>query len=1626
MDEDREDYDSNDNIYEEDDGESYSTDAYKSKKHQLNDYDEPSEVDEDEEEEDEEAGENELRESGFIVDDEDENSGSDHTSRKLKKLERRKRREERRARKLLEKKGRYDEDSLDEEDLELLEENTGIKILPNKSHRRLKRGRERHSDNDDIPDNDNQNNRDILNDSHPNLPSEDSDNSLTGRNKEYSPKVYDSNIGDNDDLGLFDDDVIVNRSGRYSEFSEGDSRNDKSSSRDKTYVHKDAMDDFIDNEFDGNRIRSRSSAQNGRQRSNQWESLSGSMGNIEGVDEDAMDDLLEIFGDGTEYSFALEGPIIEPENLAEEMLESVFEPSELKEKMMTSRDEEIRTTDMPERIQERGGYEDSLKRSLTDEEIEEETSFIIRFFTKNQDNPQFIGPSSSIIEHERFISSVIAVLKLISQDFMEVPFIFTHRKDVFITSDATGNLQEPRVWLREIDLWLIYDLDTQFRTFLSRRASLMSQVARVVDAGEWSDSDKEFLVQLLESASGLEDLVDLEDWVQNNFESILKIVRTENNLYKRPVHLNSLDGIKKSFIEDFVLNHVGITSMEFGRNIIGIGRYFIDDRSRLVSPEKSIKNFMNESQINLGLIEALNSAELAFAANISADPNVRKYLRNNLSHELFIRVRPTNKGMIEINGRDHPYFPFKFLKPKPISAFSNSAQFLQILKAESEGLIRFGFTLNSSNFSENDPNLSKLGADEEDFLWKEESKMLLEGVLKPMEIHMCSDSVHEAAEKWNSFRKSSLKKALEISLIPMMKKYFHDKLKVESENYISKLCSEELYRQLNVQPLRTSRMSNNDTPRVVVVVGNGFSTDNQGSVRIVFIDDHGRYVEHKISDTLREASEFSRSLYNGSEDLRLILEKRQPDVVSVVGMTPSTLRLFEDVKRITDNHSAITSDEIFVTLASDDLARIYYTSERAKSQFPTLGPAERYAMCVGRCLQDALSEYTSMGKELLGLSLHPLQRLVPSDTRWRHLERILISMTNSVGVNMNEIIQHSHKSPSLSYVCGLGPRKAQAILNSLSGSAGTSLIDSRSDLIYRELVTRNVFVNCASFLRIWPSHTDILDSTRIHPEDYELARKMAADALDVEDDTNEFSDSDNEGKYSRKKKNREGPSKYVSEVIRRSPEKLDELILSEYALELERRLGVPKLCCLQFIKHELQNPYEDHRLKFNSPELPSLFEMFSGETLGDTIRDDGTSIVVARVSRVKEKFAIAKLDNGIDAFIGISNIDDMRIDDINDFLYVGMPITGVIKKIDFEKMSVDMSIKPSDLENAKKVIESPPSDFFDQYYDFDAEKVAKTKSRLDQQRNQSLQRTIAHPLFRPFNSRQAERYLLQRSVGDCVIRPSSLGMDHLVITWKIASGLYQHIDVLELDKPSEMALGRILKIRDTQYGDLDELLAMYIEPLSRRFDEVRRCPKFYNPDRDPAYASSNNRISSKKSELPLADSDSAEPEPSDPNESLTQQLERQERHRNRCRVRIERYLNNMSQVSGRGSYCLALNYENPGTIYFYFKANPKSEGIMKWLVRLRPNEYLLGEKGRYPNVSSLINGFKTIAANSPQTQTHTHKSRILTSNWNQKSSDFTDSISGRDYDFGSNKNGGGIPSGNIPPPPPRSPNKAYH
>ena len=72
------------------------------------------------------------------------------------------------------------------------------------------------------------------------------------------------------------------------------------------------------------------------------------------------------------------------------------------------------------------------------------------------------------------------------------------------------------------------------------------------------------------------------------------------------------------------------------------------------------------------------------------------------------------------------------------------------------------------------------------------------------------------------------------------------------------------------------------------------------------------------------------------------------------------------------------------------------------------------------------------------------------------------------------------------------------------------------------------------------AYVEVLDGSRVHPETYEWARKMAVDALEYDDSAEDAN-----------------PAGALEEILE-SPERLKDLDLDAFAEELDRQVG--KMC----------------------------------------------------------------------------------------------------------------------------------------------------------------------------------------------------------------------------------------------------------------------------------------------------------------------------------------------------------------------------------------------------------------------------------------------------------------------------------
>lgn len=282
--------------------------------------------------------------------------------------------------------------------------------------------------------------------------------------------------------------------------------------------------------------------------------------------------------------------------------------------------------------------------------------------------------------------------------------------------------------------------------------------------------------------------------------------------------------------------------------------------------------------------------------------------------------------------------------------------------------------------------------------------------------------------------------------------------------------------------------------------------------------------------------------------------------------------------------------------------------------------------------------------------------------------------------------------------------------------------------------------------------------TRIHPDDYDYARKMAQNSLELDED-------DVEGEH---------PSRSVLRIMldEDQEKKLHDLNLDDFAANLRDNRHVDKRLALETMKDEMIAPGKDRRLDFQSPDFWQILNNLTGET-EETLKP-GT-ILAGFVTRVTENVATIRLYSGMVGEVPIQLGSDSGQASLREIVSEKSTVRCLVhdKLQPGPTFKLVLSLRQIDLAAAEAVFGVvEPDRYFDHtqiQLDFLAAEQAKART-TERQRRQ-----IDHPAFFNFNAGQAEEYLAGQPRGDVVIRPSSRGTDHLAITWKVDEGLYQHI-----------------------------------------------------------------------------------------------------------------------------------------------------------------------------------------------------------------------------------------------------------
>ena len=263
------------------------------------------------------------------------------------------------------------------------------------------------------------------------------------------------------------------------------------------------------------------------------------------------------------------------------------------------------------------------------------------------------------------------------------------------------------------------------------------------------------------------------------------------------------------------------------------------------------------------------------------------------------------------------------------------------------------------------------------------------------------------------------------------------------------------------------------TPPMKEQVVLAFDPGYVNGCKLAVIDKTGKYLDSTVVKPFLKGQE-EKNIKITKEIVSQLIKKYNVDIIAIGNGTASR----ESEKLCSEMIHEYKLDCKYV-IVSEAGASIYSASKQAIEEFPDLAVEKRSAVSIGRRLQDPLAELVKIPPEGIGVGLY--QHDVSQSKLSSSLDFVVEKCVNSVGVNINTA------SPSLlSYVSGITKSVIKKIID-YREKVGKIL--SREELKKKKVLSDKAYEQAIGFLRI-TGGDNILDSTAIHPESYDIADKL--------------------------------------------------------------------------------------------------------------------------------------------------------------------------------------------------------------------------------------------------------------------------------------------------------------------------------------------------------------------------------------------------------------------------------------------------------------------------------------------------------------------------------------------------------
>ncbi|MEG1311336.1 MAG: Tex family protein [Romboutsia sp.] len=397
----------------------------------------------------------------------------------------------------------------------------------------------------------------------------------------------------------------------------------------------------------------------------------------------------------------------------------------------------------------------------------------------------------------------------------------------------------------------------------------------------------------------------------------------------------------------------------------------------------------------------------------------------------------------------------------------------------------------------------------------------------------------------------------------------------------------------------------------------GFDPAFRTGCKIAVVDTNGKLLE----TTTVYPTEPQNNVEGAKKTLKSLIEAYKVNIIAIGNGTASR----ESEKFVSDMIKEIDKEVQYI-IVSEAGASVYSASELASEEHPDINVSLRGAISIGRRLQDPLAELVKIDPKSIGVGQYQ------HDLNQKRLEGVLAGVVedsvNSIGVDLN-----TASYSLLEHIAGISKSIAKNIILYREENGDFT---SRSQLKKVKRLGPQAFTQCAGFMRILNSKNP-LDNTGVHPESYDVCKKM----LDILN-------------YS------------IKDIENKNIEDID-LKVSEIGLkELSEKLEIG-IVTLKDIISEIKKPGRDPREEGIKPILRTdvlkIEDIQEGMILKGTVRN------------VVDFGAFVDIGIKNDGLVHKSQMSKTFVKDTMTIVTVGDIVDVVVIEVDMKKQRVALSMK---------------------------------------------------------------------------------------------------------------------------------------------------------------------------------------------------------------------------------------------------------------------------------------------------------------------------------------------------------------